>query len=313
MKLLIGYDGSSAADAALRDLEMAGLPAETEAMVLVALPPAAPAEAFAVDPTGTGWLAGAYVPAEPTPEQLEWARETGEHAANLLKAKFPRWRITSAAAVGTPAQAILEKAEAWKAGLIVAGSHGWSWLGRTFLGSTAEKLLTHAHVGVRLCNPRPETHASAPRILAAVDGSRDSRHALEAIARRAWPTGALIRLIAAKHSDPRPEAPGAAEAGKPARPVVSVPNGKAVKGSWAEMERLLDAAVSRLAKAGLAAEWEIQEGDPRAVILAEAESFRADCVFLGRRGLSGFNRVLLGSVSAAVASHAPCSVEVIPS
>jgi nucleotide-binding universal stress UspA family protein len=87
---------------------------------------------------------------------------------------------------------------------------------------------------------------------------------------------------------------------------------KAAKGSWTEMERFLDAAVSRLAKAGLAAEWEIQEGDPRAVILAEAESFRADCVFLGRRGLSGFNRILLGSVSAAVASHAPCSVEVVP-
>lgn len=303
MKLLIGYDGSSAADAALRDLEMAGLPAETEALVLIALPPAPPPEAFAVDPTGTGWLAGAYVQVEPSPEQIGKAREDGEHAANLLQAKFPRWRVSFEIAVGAPAQAILEKAEAWKAGLIVVGSHGWSWLGRTFLGSTAEKLLTHAHIPVRLCNPRPETHASAPRILAAVDGSRDSRHALDAIARRAWPAGAIIRLIAAKPSDPWADALGEAETGK-AR--------KAPKGSWAGMERLLDAAVSRLAKSGLTSEWEIQEGDPRTVILAEAEAFRADCVFLGRRGLTGFNRILLGSVSAAVASHAPCSVEVIP-
>jgi len=303
MKLLIGYDGSSAADAALRDLEMAGLPAETEAKVLVALPPSAPAEAFAVDPTGTGWLAGAYVMVEPTPEQIEEAKDHGEHAANLLKAKFPRWRVSVETAVGTPAQALLEKAEAWKAGLIVIGSHGWSWLGRTFLGSTAEKVLTHAHVGVRLCNPLPETHASAPRILAAMDGSLNSRHALDAVARRAWPTGVRIRLIAAKPSDPWSQALGAAET-EPAR--------KAAKGSWAEMEKLLDAAVARLAKAGHSAEWEIQEGDARTVILAEAEAFHADCIFLGRRGLSGFNRILLGSVSAAVASHSPCSVEVIP-
>ncbi|MBW8887651.1 MAG: universal stress protein [Fibrobacteres bacterium] len=304
MKLLIGYDGSSAADAALRDLEMAGLPAEAEARVVVAIPPSAPAEAFAVDPTGTGWLAGAYVSVEPSPEQIEQAKDRGEHAAYLLEAKFPRWRVSVETALGTPAQAILDKAEAWKAGLIVMGSHGWSWLGRTFLGSTAEKVLTHAHVGVRLCNPRPETHAIAPRILAAVDGSLDSRHALDAIARRAWPTGVRIRLIAAKPSDPWSEALEAAEFGKAV--------GKATKGSWAGMEKLLDTAVARLAKAGLAAEWEIQEGDARAVILAEAEAFHADCIFLGRRGLSGFNRILLGSVSAAVASHAPCSVEVVP-
>ncbi len=218
MKLLIGYDGSPAADAALRDLEMAGLPAEAEARIVVALPPSAPAEAFAVDPTGTGWLAGAYVPVEPTPEQIERAKDHGEHAAYLLKAKFPRWRVSVETAVGTPAQALLEKAEAWKAGLIVVGSHGWSW---------------------------------------------------DAIARRAWPVGVQIRLIAARRLD-----------SGPGRKAV----GKAAKGSWPGTERLLDAAVA----------------------------FHADCIFLGRRGLSGFDRILLGSVSAAVASHAPCSVEVAP-
>lgn len=302
MKLLIGYDGSSSADGALRDLEMAGLPAEAEAIVLIAVPPVVPVEALAVDPTGTSWLAGAYVPVEPSPESIAKAKDQGEHAVYRLKAKFPRWRVSAETAVGTPAQAILEKAQAWKAGLIVVGSHGWNWLGRTFLGSTAEKVLTHAHVAVRLCNPLPETHAIAPRILAAFDGSPNSRHALDAIAHRAWPTGARIRLIAAKPSDPWNDALGAALAGLPGR--------KAEKGSWSGMEKLLDTAVARLAKAGLSSEWEIQEGDPRTVILAEAESFRADCIFLGRRGLSGFDRILLGSVSAAVASHAPCSVEV---
>lgn len=303
MKLLIGYDGSAAADGALRDLEMAGLPAEGEALVLTALPPALAPESFAVDPTGAGWLAGAYTPMEPTPEQIATARGQADHAAGVFHGKFPRWKVSAETAVGTPAQALLEKADAWHAGLIAVGSHGWSWLGRTLIGSTAEKVLAHAKTAVRLCNPSPATHA-APRILAAVDGSRDSRHALETISKRHWPKGARVRLIAAKRADAWSDALDAAEsAGSPRL---------APPGSWAQMERLMEAAAARLQQAGLEAEWEIQEGDPRRVILAAADAFHADCVFLGRRGLSGFDRLLLGSVSSSVAAHAPCSVEVVP-
>jgi nucleotide-binding universal stress UspA family protein len=47
------------------------------------------------------------------------------------------------------------------------------------------------------------------------------------------------------------------------------------------------------------------------VILDEAEKWKVDVIVLGSHGRSGFDRMVMGSVSEAVALHAKCSVEVI--
>jgi nucleotide-binding universal stress UspA family protein len=77
------------------------------------------------------------------------------------------------------------------------------------------------------------------------------------------------------------------------------------------VERKSDAAVARLAAAGFKAEPKVLVGDPRIVILREAREWEADCIFLGSRGLDAVERFVLGSVSSAVASHAPCTVEIV--
>ena len=46
------------------------------------------------------------------------------------------------------------------------------------------------------------------------------------------------------------------------------------------------------------------------MLIAEAESWGADRIFVGARGMGGIDRFLLGSVSSAVAARAHCSVEV---
>jgi nucleotide-binding universal stress UspA family protein len=55
----------------------------------------------------------------------------------------------------------------------------------------------------------------------------------------------------------------------------------------------------------------VLEGDPRDVLVRAAEEWPADLVVLGARGLSGVAGFFLGSVSLAVARHAPCSVLVV--
>jgi nucleotide-binding universal stress UspA family protein len=55
----------------------------------------------------------------------------------------------------------------------------------------------------------------------------------------------------------------------------------------------------------------VLEGDPKRVLPAEADRFAADCIFLGAQGHGRVQRILLGSVSAAVAGRAHCSVEVV--
>ena len=160
MKIVIGYDGTAASIEALRDLERAGLPGKCEALIVVALPPGPPLDAIAIDPTGTGWLANAYVPQGPLPEQMRQAEEHAGHAKRLLAAKFPGWKVRAEIEVADAAEALLGKAETMKADLIVVGSHGWTWLGRAFLGSVAQKVLTHAKVNVRLAQPKPDTPAT---------------------------------------------------------------------------------------------------------------------------------------------------------
>lgn len=46
-------------------------------------------------------------------------------------------------------------------------------------------------------------------------------------------------------------------------------------------------------------------------LVEEAETWNADCVFVGAKGTRGIERLLLGSVSSAVAARAHCSVEVV--
>jgi nucleotide-binding universal stress UspA family protein len=56
---------------------------------------------------------------------------------------------------------------------------------------------------------------------------------------------------------------------------------------------------------------EVLEGYIKDKILEIAREWPADLIIMGSHGRRGFTRFLLGSVSEAVVSHAPCSVEIV--
>ncbi|MEH2106540.1 universal stress protein [Nostoc sp.] len=62
---------------------------------------------------------------------------------------------------------------------------------------------------------------------------------------------------------------------------------------------------------GIMTESSYQTGDPGTNICDLAQSWGADLIVLGRRGLKGFAELLAGSVSNHVVHHAPCSVLVV--
>jgi nucleotide-binding universal stress UspA family protein len=72
-------------------------------------------------------------------------------------------------------------------------------------------------------------------------------------------------------------------------------------------QRLADIA-DRLTTPDRTAEPHVLEGRPATEIVAEAGRSGADLVVIGARGVSAAHRLLLGSVSAEVADHAPCPV-----
>lgn len=76
-------------------------------------------------------------------------------------------------------------------------------------------------------------------------------------------------------------------------------------------DTVLARAAERAQEAGVRAETHARETDPAEAILEVASAQRADLIVVGSRGLSGFQRFLLGSVSSKVSEHADCSVMIV--
>jgi nucleotide-binding universal stress UspA family protein len=79
----------------------------------------------------------------------------------------------------------------------------------------------------------------------------------------------------------------------------------------AGLREILKAQCEKLRNVGLKASMTIEEGDPKQILLQYADQWKADCIFVGARGLTAIDRFLLGSVSTAISARAHCSVEVI--
>jgi len=307
MKVLIGYDGSSFADAAIDDLQRAGLPADTEALVLSVADvwPAMPPMYREAMVPGPSELSFAVTDAarQMTQAAQEEAAALAKKARARVTGLFPGWSVTCETVADSPASAITERAEQWGADLILIGSHGRGAMSRLFFGSISSKVLRYAHCSVRIGRHIEHRQPGALRILLGLDTSEGAAAALGAVAQRRWPQDAIVRIVTAV--DVRLAT---------AIPVLEAPVGEAAYVSTDETGWLRDVqkqAAEELRHTGLAVTTELRDGDPKHVLLTEAEQWHADCIFLGAKGISRIERFLLGSVSSSIASRAHCSVEVI--
>lgn len=143
------------------------------------------------------------------------------------------------------------------------------------------------------------------KILLATDGSACSDAAVSSLAARPWPAGTVVKVVSV--AEP---------------PMLYTTEGWALPPAYYEdLEQALtdhakaaiEQARSRLAgrEGELEIVAEVLRGSPKHAILDEAEAWGADLVVLGSHGRTGLERLLLGSVSQAVASHARCSVEIV--
>jgi nucleotide-binding universal stress UspA family protein len=317
MRILIGYDGSDCAEAAIYDLRRAGLPADTEALVFTSadVTPHLPASCY--EPANA-----AAVAKEPpiirnarllAQAALAEARSTAARGVQRVRAEFPGWTIEPETAGDYSAyRALIQKVDKWRPDLVVVGSHGRSAAGRALLGSVSQQVLSHAICSVRIGRFREDASRVAGdpvRLLLGIDGSTDSAAAADAVAGRPWPKGSEVRAVVAV--DPR-----ISMAILYGPPFGTWPTPLPTAGLWeqddhAQARHVADAVAGQLRKSGLAATPVVQDGDPKQVLLREAEQFNADCIFVGAKGHGRLERFLLGSVSSAIAARAHCSVEVI--
>ena len=91
-------------------------------------------------------------------EAISNARKSAEamvnDASKLLKIENDKLSITTVVVNGIPKSAILEKAEAFDADLIVVGSQGHGAFSRFLLGSVSQSLATHADCSVLIVRKR---------------------------------------------------------------------------------------------------------------------------------------------------------------
>jgi nucleotide-binding universal stress UspA family protein len=307
MRLLIAYDGSAGADAALDDLARAGLGNSVEAVILSVaelwLPPPPPA-------VGQGESFPLYTPPglksarEHVAQVVEQVRTWANNASARLQTTFPAWKVTVEISTGSPSWEIIDKADKWNPDLVVVGSHGRSRIGQFFLGSVSQKILTEAHCSIRI--GRQSTHAvSEPmRLLVAVDGSPHAHAAVKEVTGRDWLSGAQVTVVTV-------EDPSMALALGSLDPLPTEWSGGTDEGAYQWVRKMVEASAEELREVG-PVKTVITQGDAKKVLIHEAKRLGADCIFVGATGLSNrLERFLLGSVSAAVANRAECSVEVV--
>ena len=288
VKILIAHDGSTCADDALNDLPRAGLPREADALIVQVqerwLPPPADYAKVSVSTNS--------VAAKPAREKEEPQAEAGgeyleslERASQRLGSYFPEWKTETLPLKGSPAREIIAQAKEWNADLIVVGSHGCTESKRFALGSVSQKIVNEAACSVRVVRGQAWKDGSPNRLLIGLDGSREAMAAVEEVARRMWTMGSEVRLVVARDA--------------------SENNYKWVRECLKDAKKLLE-------HAELAVTELIEKSDPKQIIVASAEEWGADCIFLGANDAGNvYEDLLLGSVSTAVVARAHCTVEIV--
>jgi nucleotide-binding universal stress UspA family protein len=220
---------------------------------------------------------------------------------------------TTEALLGSPRKVISAYASEWGADLILVGSHGHSTIGRFLLGSVAQGILRTASCSVEIVRYPSEGHAPSShpmKILLATDGSECSLTAVRSVAARPWPAGTVFKVLSVEELvtiEMPMEASSLASVYPPSLLDKLVADARALATGAVETARkiLLQAGMKILDQEP------IPVGDPRAVVLDQAQAWPADLIVLGSHGRRGLDRFLMGSVAESVAVHAHCSVEVI--
>ncbi len=281
MRILIGYNGSEPSLAALYELRHAGMPDDTEATVMT---------------IAETW---------PCTESAEKAEQTAVNGSAIIRSEFPSWTVACRTAVGSPAREMLAFAEGYKPNLIVVGEPRHILSERNiFIGKTSHTLLTEALCSVRIARGSPKAYAHCERIIVGFDGSSASARAVECIANRTWPGGASVRLLSVADSSVLDSigrfTPQMANASVQTR----------FASQWAQS--LAESSIENLSRAGIGSSVELKLGHAKDVIIEQAEEWNAHTIFVGPHSSgNSFERFLIGSVSAAVAARAHCSVEVV--
>ena len=292
LKILIAVDVTSSADEVVEAVVERSWPADTSALVLIAIEYAEIPEKVwrevegKVDPVRKKMLSQAE---DITAHAIDQLEESGIPAQATIKFDDPRFTI-------------VKIADQWQADLIFIPAPHRTGPNLSVLSSVDEAVLRDAGCSVAIirttADRKMNSNQGGMKILVATDGSEVSQLAVHSVASRPWPLRTEVKIVTVL--DPLRQLIEKAE------PLVQV-NSNAFEAA----EKTLKEAKGLLSGAGLKIFGEVVNGNPREEILKSARKWNANLLVLGSSGRSGLKSLLFGSGAETIARQAPCSVEVI--
>lgn len=238
-----------------------------------------------------------------------------EEFVHREQAAFPsdQFRVHPLVLEGIPGAEILDCLHKYQPDLAVLGSRGLSGLKRMFLGSVGHWVLADAPCSVLIMRGSYPTKPSGTRglrILLATDGSQDATAAREMLQTLDLPPLSSITVLHVIRKHPFQTRQLITSYGMTEKAFDQLA-GDLLHERGREGAKLLKETLKTLKRPGLRLSEQLAFGHEADEILKAAKRLRADLIVVGSRGLTGLRRVLLGSVSQAVAHQSPCPVLVV--
>jgi nucleotide-binding universal stress UspA family protein len=216
---------------------------------------------------------------------MESIERQGQELLDRVAAQAERAgvRYTTLLKWGNVPETILQTAAEENCELIALGSRVVTGLKRLVVGRTLNAVAAKAHCPVLVIKHPPDPHAGLAlwrRILVATGGSPWSDVAVDHALDLARTQGLAVCLLCVDAGGVRSFVPGATSGAK----------------------NTLALAEARAAAAGVAYEAHLAYGSVADAIRETAMRRACDAIILGSRGLTGFKRLMLGSISNAVAA-----------
>jgi nucleotide-binding universal stress UspA family protein len=284
MKILLAFDGSQHAQAAIKLVQDLALPPKSKVHLLQVFPPGKTSVV----------------------SQLEHGLEAAEQ--ELLSHNI---NADAELVLGYPAEKIVETATKMKPDLIVIGAKGLRATLGILLGGVAQQVVEYA------CCPTLVVRApyhGLRHVLLVSDGSLYSQRAARYLGKFPLPEKVEIGVLHALAPVPNPIAVGTYIDGWHGVPY-PVPTEEETA---LEMEKqadkgtaLLDKTCSLLQKKGLESTPILVRGDAATEIIDYADAEDVNLIVAGSRGLSTFQGWLMGSVSRKLVHYANCSVLIV--
>ena len=286
-RILIGNDGSPAAEAALATALRFPWGEGARARGVVAR---------------THWLHGA-------PEGILSALSSHSEAVveatqRTLSAQWPGSQVVMVDE--NPADALLHEAQRFKATAIVLGWRGHGTFHRLLAGSVSRTVAAHAPCPVLVARQAP---SSIRRFVIGFDGCANALRALDFVCSLEPVWAGRVTLVNVLEPLSTPRTGGTLPA--PARALIRREAQALSEERAREARAAVDKAWTRLTACGWSVKREMPTGAPLSRLLAAVDEHRADVLILGARAVSGLERALLGSVANGALNHARVPVVIV--